>query len=182
MILVEFLYALLPLQDNKNPGFDIDQISTGVNLLDRCQFDVNARVSANWARSKRGWSVQIEQFDLITVVVPTIIIRYIYCIPVTQSGIGHSIILENPGPQFNIETTSYQYRKSHCGDKTILRPSYLHNGISYTGKMTSLYWIRAQVLTYILSNSPSYNIHVEISLWSFMPMINAATRHISLTC
>ena len=32
---------------------------------------------------------------------------------------------------------------SHCRDKTILRPSYLHNGISYTGKMTSLYWIRA---------------------------------------
>ena len=39
--------------------------------------------------------------------------------------------------------TSYQYKKSHCGDKTILRPSYLHNGISYTGKTTSLYWIRA---------------------------------------
>ena len=32
--------------------------------------------------------------------------------------------------------TSYQYRKSHCGDKTILRPSYLHNRISYTGKTT----------------------------------------------
>ena len=40
--------------------------------------------------------------------------------------------------------TYYQYRKSHCGDKTILRPSYLHNGISYTGKTTSLYWIGAQ--------------------------------------
>ena len=39
--------------------------------------------------------------------------------------------------------TSYQYRKSHCGDKTILRPPYLHNGISYTGKTTSLYWIGA---------------------------------------
>ena len=39
--------------------------------------------------------------------------------------------------------SSYQYRKSHYGDKTILRPSYLHNGISYTGKMASLYWIRA---------------------------------------
>ena len=39
--------------------------------------------------------------------------------------------------------TSYQYRKSHCGDKTVLRPSCLHSGISYTGKMTSLYWIRA---------------------------------------
>ena len=46
------------------------------------------------------------------------------------------------GPWFNIKMTSYQYRKSHCGDKTILRPSYLHNGISYTGKTTSLYWIR----------------------------------------
>ena len=39
--------------------------------------------------------------------------------------------------------SSYQYRKPHCGDKTILRPSYLHNGISYTVKTTSLYWIRA---------------------------------------
>ena len=45
---------------------------------------------------------------------------------------------------FNIKMPSYQYRKSHCGDKTILRPSYLHSGISYTGKMVSLYWIRAQ--------------------------------------
>ena len=49
------------------------------------------------------------------------------------------------GPWFNIKMSSYQYRKSHCGDKTILRPSYLHNGISYTGKMASLYWIRAHV-------------------------------------
>ena len=36
--------------------------------------------------------------------------------------------------------SSYQYRKSHCGDKTVERSSYLHNGISYTGKMSSLYW------------------------------------------
>ena len=54
------------------------------------------------------------------------------------------VVLHSPGGWFNIKTTSYQYRKSHCGDKTILRPSYLHNGISYTGKMTSLYWIRTQ--------------------------------------
>ena len=40
--------------------------------------------------------------------------------------------------------TSYQYRKSYWEDNTILRPSYLHNGISYIGKTTSLYWIRAQ--------------------------------------
>ena len=43
--------------------------------------------------------------------------------------------------------SSYQYRKSHCEDKTILGLSNLHNGISYTGKMTSLYWIGAQVLS-----------------------------------
>ena len=31
-------------------------------------------------------------------------------------------------------------RKSHCGDKMDIRSSYLDNGISYTGKMASLYW------------------------------------------
>ena len=40
-----------------------------------------------------------------------------------------------------IKISSYQYRKSHCGDKTVVRSSYLHNGISFTGKMSSLYWI-----------------------------------------
>ena len=49
------------------------------------------------------------------------------------------------GGCFNINMSSYQYKKSHCGDKMILRPSYLHNGISYTGKMISIYWIRAQM-------------------------------------
>ena len=44
------------------------------------------------------------------------------------------------GPRFNIKM-SYQYRKSHCGDQTVVRSSYLHNGISYTGKTASLYWI-----------------------------------------
>ena len=48
------------------------------------------------------------------------------------------------GPWFNDSMSSYQYRKSHCGDKTILRSSHLHNGISYSGKTTYLYWIGAQ--------------------------------------
>ena len=50
-------------------------------------------------------------------------------------------IYNRPGHWFNKKMTSYQYRKSRCGDKTILRPPYLHNGIYYTGKMPSLYWI-----------------------------------------
>ena len=49
----------------------------------------------------------------------------------------------HPGPWFNIKMPSYQYRKSHCGDKMVVRSSHLHNGISYTGKTTSLYWIIA---------------------------------------
>ena len=53
----------------------------------------------------------------------------------------------NSGPWFNIKMPSYQYRKSHCGDKTVVR-SYLspqYYGISFTGKTTSLYWIRVLV-------------------------------------
>ena len=37
----------------------------------------------------------------------------------------------HPGPWFNIKTSAYQHMKSHCGDKTVVRSSYLHNGISY---------------------------------------------------
>ena len=49
------------------------------------------------------------------------------------------------GGWINMKMPFYPHRKSHCGDKTILRPSYLHNCISYTGKTTSLYWIGAQI-------------------------------------
>ena len=33
------------------------------------------------------------------------------------------------GTRFNIKMSSNQYRKSHCGDKTVVRSSYLHSGI-----------------------------------------------------
>ena len=63
----------------------------------------------------------------------------------TQSHILTQISSKlHPGPWFNIKMTSYRYRNSHCGDKTVVRSSYVLNGISYTGKMTSLYWVRAQ--------------------------------------
>ena len=55
-----------------------------------------------------------------------------------------SCIHPAPAPRFNIKMSSCQYRKSHCGDKTVVRSSYLHNEISYTGKMASLYWFRPQ--------------------------------------
>ena len=56
--------------------------------------------------------------------------------------------LSNPlpaGPWFNIKM-SYQYRKSHCGDKAIIRSSYLHNWNSYAGETESLYWITPRLL------------------------------------
>ena len=56
-----------------------------------------------------------------------------------------NVLASVPGPRFSIKmSSSYQYRKSHCGDKTVVRSSYLHNGISCSGKTTSLYWIMAQ--------------------------------------
>ena len=69
-----------------------------------------------------------------------------------------------PGGWFNIKMPSYQYRKSHCGDKTILRPSYLHNGISYTGKITSLYWIRVQASRLrTLPSGPSSPLQYQVT-------------------
>ena len=56
-----------------------------------------------------------------------------------------AISFPEPGARFNIKMSSYRYRKSHCGDTTVVRSSYLHNGISYTGKMSSLYWIGALI-------------------------------------
>ena len=47
-----------------------------------------------------------------------------------------------------MKMTCYQYRKSQCGDKTILWSSFLQTGISYTGTMTSLYWILALGYSY----------------------------------
>ena len=73
-----------------------------------------------------------------------------------------NVTLTQTGPWFNIKMSSYQYRKSHCGDKTILRPSYLHNGISYTGKTTSLYWIGAQVIQHYCAEPISYLCLIKV--------------------
>ena len=73
---------------------------------------------------------------------------------------------EIPGGWINIKMSSDQYKKSHCGDKTILRPSYLHNGISNTGKTASLYWIRALLLGLKSSNMP-LQLHW---MWLFVNM------------
>ena len=54
-----------------------------------------------------------------------------------------SHILWDAGDWFSIKIQSYQYRKTHRGDKMILQQSYLHDGVSYGGMMISWYWISA---------------------------------------
>ena len=55
-------------------------------------------------------------------------------------GIPCAHFVWSSGHWFYITMQAYQYRKSHCGDTTVARPSYLYNGGSYTGKMASLTW------------------------------------------
>ena len=76
-----------------------------------------------------------------------------------------SLLQLGPGGWFNINMSSYQYRISHCGDKTVVRSSYVHNGNSYTGKTTSLYWIRAPwVLIVVLHPISLYSLRSTIGV------------------
>ena len=36
-----------------------------------------------------------------------------------------------------LKMPSYQYKKFHCGDKTVIRSAYIHNEISYIGDIMS---------------------------------------------
>ena len=74
----------------------------------------------------------------------------------------NSIILtaqSDPGPGFNINMSSCRYMKSYCGDKTVVRSFYLHNGISYTGKC----------VIFILNRGPEFfgrwSIDGEVSIF-----------------
>ena len=68
---------------------------------------------------------------------------------------------------------SYQYGKSHFGDKIILRPSYLHNGISYTGKTAS--W-------FILNQSPWHFVSLTLVMLNlFLKTQNYFVRFLSFS-
>ena len=81
---------------------------------------------------------------------------------------SRDIPVSEPGPRFNIKMSSYQYRESHCGDKTVVRSSYLYNGIPHTGKMTSLYWIMPQKF---LAFQIWFEVFVIIWVW-FSPKVS----------
>ena len=64
-------------------------------------------------------------------------------VPIVQTYI---CLMAYSWPWFNIKMSSYQYRKPHCGDKTVVRSSYIHNGIFYSCNTTSSYWIMTLVV------------------------------------
>ena len=61
-------------------------------------------------------------------------------------------IEQGPGPWINIKMSSSQYRKSHCGAKTVIRSS----------KITSLYWIGPQILSFL--KLPHIVINISTSM------------------
>ena len=92
---------------------------------------------------------------------------------ITRKLLSHSFW--QPGGWFNKKMSSCKYRKSHCGDKTILQPSYLHNGISYTSNMTSFYWIRAQG-TWLLLLGKTCSNHCDVTEATKHPSLFAGKR------
>ena len=78
-----------------------------------------------------------------------------------------SYMVHEAGPRFNIKLSSYNYRKSHCGDKTVVRPSHLHNGISYTGNW--LPW--KYCLCPMLFMNIKFNHHSVIKIKSHYNMV-----------
>ena len=53
----------------------------------------------------------------------------------------------------------FRYGDFHYKDQMVVRPSYLYNGYSYTGKTTSLYWGRA--LTVVIPSGGRLNIKMS---------------------
>ena len=132
----------------------------------------------NWTACGASWQKRTHSASTFTVCSTGVIWR---AKAQACKGKGTGVQRYWPGGWFSIKMSSYQYRKSHCGDKTILRPSYLHNGISYTGKMTSLYWIRAlveqcctilsQVYTYVQLSPNKLQKWVNINWFFLIPFI-----------
>ena len=81
----------------------------------------------------------------------------------------HWSLLLTLGPWFYIKMASFQYRKYHCGDKTVVRSSYLHNGISYTDKMASYLGLISLCVVCWLS------AFVDWRFWKFLKLIRRHT-------
>ena len=84
--------------------------------------------------------------------------------------------------------SSYQHRKSHCGDKTILRPSHRHNRISFTDRALFVHWIGPLIaeihpiwknLTFYLTSAMAVMTQwrKQAHCWQFCGNILVSTQH-----
>ena len=69
----------------------------------------------------------------------------------------------HPGGWCSMKMPSYQYRNSHYGDKTILRLSYLHNGISYSRK--TAFYIESEPIVHLL-NTVAFDLKDLAARWT----------------
>ena len=93
-----------------------------------------------------------------------------------MSSNQYKVPIRSPGSWFNITMASYHYMKSHCGDNTAIRLSYLQTGISYTGKTTSLHWIPHTIVLNILH--PAVDVRIKYSsenIWITTQLASTAT-------
>ena len=79
-----------------------------------------------------------------------------------------NVIRRRPGPWFNIKMSSYhyQYRKSHCGDKTVARSFYPHNMISYTSPWRDLHWSMTWTRPNVSASVTNLNLNLVVNLTS----------------
>ena len=92
-----------------------------------------------------AWHVQWDQSEFCHQWVyseyATVSMTWVHCSRDIVLRLAHSMVTENwmDTRKLLLHCISSPAPGSHCGDKTVVRLSYLHNGISYTGRMSSLY-------------------------------------------
>ena len=110
----------------------------GTNDNTQCQYSISEQFSAcHGVTSCVVPNVQANQADPCRGTGKYIQVLY-FC--VSGKARFHSTVI-TWALILSIKMSSYQFGKYHCGDKTAVRSSYLHNGNSYNGKVLSLYWI-----------------------------------------
>ena len=78
-------------------------------------------------------------------------------------GKQHLYIEESPAESwFKIKMSSCQYRKSHYGDKTVVRSSYFHNGNWYTSSKTPFFHIESDPIGGVSIKRSPYVVFFKI--------------------
>ena len=110
--------------------------------------DVSVAISQRYEHlpsNLAGWRLgEISQWDVSLDIEAGPMLIDVNKSPGVENNLWYALPLKSFGTTtlaIHINLSSYQYGQSYCGDKVVVGSSYLHNGISYTGKTTSLIFI-----------------------------------------